>query len=139
MRVVLDTNILFSALLSPQGSSGAIYKAWRASKFQLITSTIQLEELRRASRYPKFKAILKPAQIGTLINNLQNAIVLDKLPVNSNIKIDDPNDAFLVSMTIAGEADYLVTGDHRAGLLQKKNINQTRIVTPTIFCKRYLL
>ena len=37
-------------------------------------------------------------------------------------------------MVIAGNADYLVTGDRTAGLLKRQNIGRTRIVTPAIFC-----
>ena len=37
MRVVLDTNILFSALISPHGAPDAIYRAWRASRFEVVT------------------------------------------------------------------------------------------------------
>lgn len=134
MRVVLDTNIFLSALISPHGYPDTIYRAWRAAKFELVTSVHQLAELRRASRYPKFKNILQPARVGTMINNLNRAIVLDKLTITH--ETDDPNDAFLISMSIAGEADYLVTGDHRAGLLQKRKIERTMIVTPTVFCSK---
>src|SRR5579862_9621599 len=109
MRVVLDTNILLSALISPHGTSDMIYRAWRAAKFNLITSTVQLDELRRASRYPKFKTVLQPARVGTMINNLQHAIVLEHLTFK--MELDDPNDVFLLSMSIEGSADYLVTGD----------------------------
>ena len=38
MRVVLDTNILFSALISPHGPPDAIYRAWRSARFELVTS-----------------------------------------------------------------------------------------------------
>jgi putative PIN family toxin of toxin-antitoxin system len=134
MRVVLDTNVLFSALISPHGLPNTIYRGWREAKFDLVTSITQLEELRKASRYPKFKAVLQPARVGTMINNLQHAIVLDHL--DSNDEAEDPNDAFLISMARAGQADYLVTGDRRAGLLQKKNIGRTRIVTPAMFCAK---
>ncbi len=41
-------------------------------------------------------------------------------------------------MSIAGNADYLVTGDHRAGLLQQRNIGHTRILTPATFCSEVL-
>ncbi|MDX8038045.1 putative toxin-antitoxin system toxin component, PIN family [Pseudomonas aeruginosa] len=58
MRVVLDTNILFSALISPHGAPDAIYRAWRAARFEVVTSRMQLDEIRRASRYPKLQAIL---------------------------------------------------------------------------------
>ncbi len=38
MRVVLDSNILFSALISPHSYPHTIYCAWRAARFQLVTS-----------------------------------------------------------------------------------------------------
>ena|SRR3990167_8131295 len=136
MRVVLDTNVLLSALISPHGAPDTIYRAWRAAKFDIITSTVQLDELRRASRYPKFKAILQPSRVGTMMNNLQHAIVLDRLIIKA--EADDPNDAFLLSMSIEGNADYLVTGDRRAGLLKRGNIERTRILTPALFCSDVL-
>ena len=63
-----------------------------------------------------------------MINNLQQAIVA------TIIEADDPNDSFLLSMSIDGNADYLVTGDHRAGLLKRKYVECTRILTPAAFC-----
>jgi putative PIN family toxin of toxin-antitoxin system len=136
MRVVLDSNILFSALISPHGAPDAIYRAWRAARFEVITSRMQLDEIRRASRYPKLQAILQPAKVGTMINNLQRALVLDRLSIEA--EADDPDDAFLLAMAVEGEADYLVTGDRRAGLLQRGHIGRTRIVTPAQFCAEVL-
>jgi uncharacterized protein len=136
MRVVLDTNVLLSALISPHGAPDTIYRAWRAARFEVVTSRVQLDELRRASRYPKFKAVLQPNRVGAMINNLQRAIVLDRL--SCNVEADDPDNAFLVAMAIAGDADYLVTGDRRAGLLQKGNLGPTRILTPANFCVEVL-
>jgi predicted nucleic acid-binding protein len=46
MRVVLDTNILVSALIAPAGSPAAIYNAWEQGKFTLLTCTEHLDELR---------------------------------------------------------------------------------------------
>lgn len=139
MRVVLDTNVLLSALISPHGSPDTIYRAWRAARFELITSTTQLDELRRASRYPKFKDILQPHRVGTMVNNMQRAIVLSVLPpLPKSIEIEDPNDAFLLAMALAGEANYLVTGDRRSGLLKNKSACHTRIVIPATFCAEAL-
>jgi predicted nucleic acid-binding protein len=56
----------------------------------------------------------------------------------NNLKIDDPNDTFLFAMALEGAADFLVTGDRRAGLLQRGSIRRTCIVTPAIFCKEML-
>ena len=135
MRVILDTNVLLSALISPHGPPEAIYRAWRAARFELVTSVEQLDEIRRVSRYPKLKAILPPHRVGTMVNNLQRAIVLEALPaLPDGIDMLDPNDAFLARMALASEADFLITGDRRAGLLQRGHIDRTRIVNPAIFC-----
>ncbi|MFZ4625669.1 MAG: putative toxin-antitoxin system toxin component, PIN family [Rhodoferax sp.] len=139
MRVILDTNVLLGALISPHGPPEAIYRAWRAAKFELVTSKAQLDELRRVSRYPKLKTILPAHRVGTMVNNMQRAIVLGALPsLPDAMEINDPNDAFLLAMALASEADYLVTGDRRAGLLQLGAAGRTRIVTPATFCAEAL-
>ncbi|MDD5000666.1 MAG: putative toxin-antitoxin system toxin component, PIN family [Thiomonas arsenitoxydans] len=139
MRVVLDTNMLLSALLSPHGWPDTIYRAWQKDRFDLVTSAMQIDELRRASRYAKFKDVLQPHRVGTMVNNMRRSIMLDAPPVlPEGIEVNDPNDAFLLAMALDGEADYLVTGDHRAGLLQRGNHGRTRIVTPATFCAESL-
>ena len=139
MRVVLDTNVLLSALLSPHGLPDVIYRAWQKDRYELVTSEVQIDELRRASRYAKFKDVLQPHRVGTMINNMRRSAVLDTLlSLPDGIGANDPNDAFLLAMALAGEAVYLVTGDHRAGLLQRGSIGRTRIVTPAAFCAEAL-
>jgi len=135
MRVILNTNVLLGALISPHGLPDAIYRAWRAAQFELVTSAAQLDELRHASRYPKIKAILPAHRAGTMVNHMRRAIVLESLPaLPAGIEVNDPNDAFLLAMALAGDVDYLVTGDRRAGLLQREHVGRTRIVTPAGFC-----
>lgn len=136
MRVVLDTNVFLSALISPHGTSAIIYSAWMAGQFEVITSTVQLDELRQASRYPKLKAVLQPARVGTMINNLQHATLVEPLVITN--EAIDPDDEYLISMSMTGKADYLVTGDHRAGILQKIKIGHTCVVTPRLFCEEVI-
>ena len=139
MRVILDTNVLLGALISPHGPPDTLYRAWRAARFELLTSTVQLDELRRVSRYPKLKAILPAHRIGTLVNNLQRAIVIEQLmPLPDDMQVKDPNDAVLLAMALCSEADYLITGDRRAGLLEQRSVGRTRIVTPAGFCNQDL-
>jgi putative PIN family toxin of toxin-antitoxin system len=139
MRVILDANVLLGALISPHGAPDLIYRAWRASKFELVSSTTQLDELRRASRYPKLKNILPAHRVGTMVNNMQRALVLDVLPpLSAKQDLQDPNDAFLLAMAQASEANYLVTGDRRAGLLQLGKLGATRILGPAAFCAEVL-
>ena len=140
MRVILDINVLLGAMISPHGPPDAIYRAWRATRFELVTSTAQLDELRRVSRYPKLRTILPAHRVGTMVNNMQRAVVPDALaPLPQGVEVKDPNDAFLLAMALAGDADYLVTGDRRAGLLQQGHIERTRIATPGAFCAEALI
>lgn len=139
MRVILDTNVLLGALISRYGAPDTIYRAWRSGRFELVTSVTQLEELRRVSRYPKIKAILPAHRIGTMVNNMHRALVLDDLPaISGGVEINDPNDVFLLAMVQASNADYLVTGDRRAGLLQLSSFGRASIVTPAVFCAKAL-
>lgn len=64
----------------------------RAARFEVVTSRMQLDEIRRASRYPKLQAILQPAKVGAMINNLQRAVVLERLTIE--VEADDPDDSF---------------------------------------------
>jgi hypothetical protein len=69
-----------------------------------------------------------------MVNNMRSAVVLERLPpLPEAIGANDPNDFLLLAMALAGEADYLVTGDRRAGLPQHGTIGRARIVTPANF------
>jgi predicted nucleic acid-binding protein len=81
MNVAVDTNLLLSGVATRGGPPGLMLTAWRKRRFTLISSTWRLEELRRVSRYPRVKKILKAHQIGALIGQMHNqAVVLEHLP-----------------------------------------------------------
>ena len=136
MRVILDTNILFSSLIYPNTPPHRIYKAWREGAFDLITCDEQLDEIRRASRYPKFKNILKPHLVGLMFNNMKQAVIVKDLP--SGYEINDPNDEWLLALADKSQANYIVTGDKKAGILSRIIIGQARIVTASEFCNKAL-
>ena len=104
--------------------------------FDLVTCEEQLEEIRRASRYPKLKHILQPHRVGLMLNNMQSAIVINNL--STGFETADPNDAFLLALADKSQANYLVTGDKRAGILSLISIGQTQIVTASAFCDKVL-
>jgi uncharacterized protein len=133
MRVVLDTGILIATLITADTPPDQVYQAWRKKRFTLVTSVWQLGEFRRASRYDRVKKFLKPTEAGNLVNGLKrHATVLKELP---DVDLSqDPQDNPVLAMAIAGEADYLVTGDRR-GLLSLKRVGATRIVTAAEFLK----
>lgn len=127
MRVVLDTNILCSALITPGGLADRLYLAWRDGTFTLVSSEEQLEEFRRVTRYPKVRRYIEPAAAGSMYNELRHlAILLTNLPVVEASR--DPADNFLLAMAQLGEADFLVTGD-KHDLLSLRAFRQTKIVT----------
>jgi putative PIN family toxin of toxin-antitoxin system len=133
MRVVLDSNILLSALLSPHNPPHRIYQAWRQRWFELVTPRAQLDELRCGSRYAKFRGILQPHRVGRMLNNLQGATVVDRLPGGYEANV--PHDTWLLALADAAHADYLVTGDKRSGLLARRRVATARILTAAAFCE----
>ena len=127
MRLVIDTNVLVSALLSGTSLPAHLIVLWREGRFDLLTSAEQLDELMRVTRYPKIRERLSPAVAGRLINELRDiATVIGRLPVIT--ASSDPDDNYLLAMALAGSADFLVTGDKR-DLLALKLYEGTRIMT----------
>lgn len=137
MLVVLDTNVLFSAILSPTGRPAQIHQAWRQKRFELATCIDQIEEIKRASRYPRFSAALQPRRFGILINNLTRAHVwVERLPNLHTAR--DPEDSFLLNLSEAVQADYLVTGDKHSHMLELGKVGKTTILTVRQFCEHVL-
>ncbi len=126
MRVVLDTNILLSALINRHGIPAQLIVAWRERRYDLLTSTEQLLELGGVARRPVLRARIIPSTVGRLIRDLRKlAEVLTRLP-----EVDrsaDPADNFLLAMAEAGAADYLVSGDRR-GVLDLGTHGVTQII-----------
>ena len=127
MRVILDTNILISALIVPGGAPSYLYQCWRRNRFTLISSEEQLEEFRRVTRYPRLERFLDPVTAGTMVNAVRAlAVLTGRLP-----RLDaspDPADNCLLAMAVAGKVDYLVTGDGKH-LLSLRRHGIARIVT----------
>ena len=130
MLVVLDTNVLLSALHTDAGPPALILDAWRAGRFQLVTSVEQINEFKRAADYPKLRAVLPRAAVGRVVNRLRTAdVLLERLRRAGDSP--DPGDEFLLAMALAASADFLVTGDRL--LLTLRRIAVTRIVSPRRF------
>jgi putative PIN family toxin of toxin-antitoxin system len=126
MRVVLDTNILLSALINRHGIPAQLIVAWRERRYDLLTSTEQLLELGGVARRPVLRARIIPSTVGRLIRDLRKlAEVLTRLPEVE--RSADPADNFLLAMVEAGAADYLVSGDRR-GVLDLSTHGVTQII-----------
>ena len=127
MRVILDTNILLSAFFKADSPPNLLVHAWMDGRFDLLSSSEQIEEITRVARYPQVRKLIHSAEIGWLINRLRDrAILLTDLP---SLDISpDPADNFLFSMAEAGAATHLVTGD-KTGVLAFRKYRSTQIIT----------
>ena len=131
MRVVLDTNVLISALLLENSPPGRLITAWRRGVFELLTCELQLEEIRAVTRRDSVRELIRPALAGEMINQLRDmAVRIETLP-----RVDrspDPFDNFLLAMAEGGGAHVLVSGDKR-GVLALKSHGACRIVAVRAF------
>ncbi len=122
MRVVLDTNVLISALLSQSGAPFAIWQLWQRGKFDLLISHWQIAEVKRVLGYERVSKAYKisKARRGTLIRILRREAVLVLRPRRVDLS-PDPDDNPLLSIAISGKAHYLVSTDINDILSLKKS------------------
>lgn len=127
MRLVVDTNVLVSALAHGQGAPAVLVDAWRLSRrYVLVSSELQLHEVARVTRRSELRRYFPPATAGRLVNQLRHLAELHSaLPTVERSR--DPFDNFLLAMVEAGRADYLVTGD-KQDLLALGRHGSARIV-----------
>jgi putative PIN family toxin of toxin-antitoxin system len=137
MLVLLDSNVLISAMLSLYGAPARIVDQWRDGGFQLLTCQQQIDEIRTACRTPKFRFRLQPHHVGSMLNHLYCATVWP-YPLPRKHDAADPTDSYLLDLIEAAQPDYAVTGDKRSGLLQLGKLGRTKILSATAFCSQVL-
>jgi uncharacterized protein len=127
VRVILDTNVLVSALLTRGTPPDQLYELWRRGRFALVSCETQLDELRGVLGRPSFEERVKRSEAGRMIISIRRlAVMYDPLP---EVEVStDPRDDYLLSLAHASGAEYLVTGD-RDHLLTLGRRGATRIVT----------
>ena len=134
MRIVLDTGILVSALITQNTPPDWLYQSWRKQEFILVTSEEQLEEIRRVLSYKKLERFINPSEAQILLDALhRKAVIANNLPV-----VDlspDPDDNRIIATALAGEADYLVSGD-KADLLSLGTAHDIPILTARQMAER---
>ena len=137
MKVVLDTNILISALISKTAAPHHIYQAWRDKRLIVLGCAAQLLEVREVTRRVVVALRIKPVEAGRLVNSLRDlALVIGDLPEVK--RSPDPKDDFILALADAGAARYVVTGD-KSGLLALRRHGAADIVTAAQFVRRFLV
>jgi uncharacterized protein len=129
--VVLDTNVILSALVFSRGRTAALRTAWQAGQCLPLVSATTAQELMRVLAYPKFR----------LIAAMQEELLADYLPHAEVVRIPepppavpdcrDPFDLPFLHLAVVGRAAALVTGD--ADLLMLERVGRCPILTPEAF------
>ena len=133
IRVVLDTNVLISALLF-KGELSRIVGLWQKGKIVPVISKETFGELRTVLEYPKFS--LSRAEIESLIEH-------EILPFFEVVNISrhgkgacrDPEDDKFISCALSANADYIVTGDKDLSDLRK--YQSIKIIHASDFMKMF--
>lgn len=125
-RIVLDTNILLSFLISKRHIQ--IDTLLKTEKVELVFSEELLHEFLEVINRPKFRNLLKQDDINELLGSLHGVSTVVKV-TSSVKKCRDAKDNFLLALCKDSKANYLITGDD--DLLVLKQFEKTRIIKYT--------
>jgi putative PIN family toxin of toxin-antitoxin system len=136
MRVVVDTNVLVSALILPHSRVGPVLLRLRAGEYTLLYAQSLLEELVDVLNRPRIR--LKYGVTGADIQTLVGLILLRGEPVAPQRRFTacrDPMDDKFLEVAVAGQADVIVSGDQ--DLLALHPFEGIPILTPADFLQMF--
>lgn len=140
VRVVMDTNVVLSAIVFGGGASGHVRRAWQQGALLPLASTATVQELVRVLACPRFR--LSQAE--------QEELLADYLPYTETVRIPQPppqvpdcRDALdepFMHLAVAGKAQMLVSGDRDLLAIagEFEQAGGCPILTLDAFCKAYL-
>jgi uncharacterized protein len=136
VKVVLDTNVLVSALLKRDSVPGRLLQAVWEGTLDLVLSEPLLTELREVLDYPKIRKRLVASAIDT--EQFLELLPFFTIQVDlTGVKVPRPRDAadeMVLATFIAAEAEWLVSGDEDLLVLA----DQFPILSPSAFVARFL-
>lgn len=137
-RVVLDTNLFISAILSPNGKPATILKMALDAKLDLVLSPAILKEVSLVMNYGKMRKLLsKRAVTPEKIRDTLRKIVKTAIMVSGETKIHridkDPSDNMVLACAVEGKVDFIVSGDRH--LTDLVSFEGASIINPDNFLK----
>ena len=131
MRVVLDTSVLVSFLLTRGRVISAIMEQWETGELEVIVSPQIMAELRRVAEDERLAARLQPEALEVLLRALtENAeVVAGELELPG--VTEDPDDDMVVACAVEGNAAYIITRDQH--LLRMGTYRDIVVVSPEEF------
>ena len=124
MRVVLDTNVLVSALIS-RGKPSKLLTLIKAKDHPLIISNSILEELSRVAADERVSRYLSGEDYAEFLKTLLEKSTL--VHAKSRVRVFNDADDRILSTARDGKADIIVTGDRH--MLRLKTFRHIRIIT----------
>jgi putative PIN family toxin of toxin-antitoxin system len=132
-RVVLDTNIVVSALLFP-GAAGKVHDLWRSQSILPLATADMVKEYARVLSYPKFR--LSEKEVSTLLHEeilpYIEPVLVSETP---SVVGEDPSDDIFFACALAGRAGLIVSGDRR--VLAVKTYNGIPVLSLNEFLSRH--
>lgn len=107
MKVVLDTNVLISAILG--GRSARVLSLWQAGRFRVVASSEILAEYIEVLNRPKFK--LPPEILDEIAEYLFRRVVFVTPEATQSPILTDPSDDKFLLAAVAGSVELIVSGD----------------------------
>jgi putative PIN family toxin of toxin-antitoxin system len=132
LRIVLDTNVLVSGLLSPFGPPGEIVRMVSSRAIRLCVDARLLAEYEQVLLRPRFD--LDPDAVAALLDYVD--VTSEKVasaPLSG--RLPDPDDEAFLEVAMASGAEYLVTGNlvH----FPAEACAGVSVVSPAVFIEAY--
>ncbi len=132
-KVVLDTNILVSALLF-KGELAGIVDLWKKGRIIPVLSKETFAEFKAVLEYPKFS--LTGQEIKVIIEE-EVLPYFEVIETTDNIKgiCRDADDDKFIACAVSASADFIVTGDK--DLLDIGKYKSVRIISASVLLKMF--
>lgn len=129
--IVLDVNVLVSGIPTRDAAPSRIIDLWANGAFDVLLSDHILEGIARAFQKPYWSRRYSDELIDAYLKSLW----LEAIPVIPDDSVrgvaEDLEDDLVLATAVAGQADFLVTGDR--ALREIGEYGGVRIVTPREF------
>ena len=133
---VIDSNVLISALLSTRGAPFQIVELSREGRVRVFMSDGQLNEIYDVLARPflTHKLNVPRQRITDLLELIEETAQRVDSLVTLPVQVRDRKDEIILGAAIAGNADFLVTGDNDLRVLAgDPRLGRLQIVTPRLF------
>jgi putative PIN family toxin of toxin-antitoxin system len=130
MRIVIDTNVLVSALQSNQGASFKLVSLLDSGKFEIAISVAVFLEYEEVLMR---RNLLSPSDLNTFLLYLYQLAHKQSIFFLYRPNSKDPNDDMLIELAIASQSEYLVTYNLKD--LKKLENQGIPVITPKEFLK----